>query len=209
MAPRDPDARARNLSYATGGASERSSKAGALAKMYRPPFEIISLLPFGEARDEGKKEEKWVMVNIQELNPSSTARCSTATCGRTPTSRAPSRPTSSSCSTTRSRGREQGCECPVPGEPARGRASIPAHWHHRPAHGRAAQVAAGIARAQAGRLPHVDLRIPRPVLAARRRPQPRRAPQAPRAAARRRCASVRGRHAAARHAEQSRGRQRR
>ena len=34
--------------------------------MYRPPFEIISRLPFSEAREEGKQEEKWVMVNVQD-----------------------------------------------------------------------------------------------------------------------------------------------
>jgi hypothetical protein len=34
--------------------------------MYRPPFEIISRLPFSEAREEGKAEEKWIMVNVQD-----------------------------------------------------------------------------------------------------------------------------------------------
>lgn len=34
--------------------------------MYRPPFEIISHLPFNEARDEAKEEEKWILVNVQE-----------------------------------------------------------------------------------------------------------------------------------------------
>jgi UBX domain-containing protein 7 len=54
------------LSFATGGASERSNKAHTLAEMYRPPFEIISRLSFDEARDEGKAIEKWILVNVQD-----------------------------------------------------------------------------------------------------------------------------------------------
>lgn len=37
-----------------------------LAEMYRPPFEIMSRLPWDVARQEGRDNEKWLMVNIQD-----------------------------------------------------------------------------------------------------------------------------------------------
>ena len=62
----DPGDRRRVLAQATGGASEVSSKASMLAQMYRPPTEIMTRLPWNEAREEGKSAEKWIMVNIQD-----------------------------------------------------------------------------------------------------------------------------------------------
>lgn len=37
-----------------------------LAEMYRPPFELMSRLPWDMARDEGREDEKWLLVNIQD-----------------------------------------------------------------------------------------------------------------------------------------------
>lgn len=37
-----------------------------LAEMYRPPFEIMSRLPWDVARQEGRDNERWVLVNIQD-----------------------------------------------------------------------------------------------------------------------------------------------
>ena len=54
------------LARATAGASEASSKQNLLAEMYRPPFEIMSRLPWDQARQEGKDSEKWILVNIQD-----------------------------------------------------------------------------------------------------------------------------------------------
>ncbi|GKZ32334.1 hypothetical protein AbraIFM66950_001659 [Aspergillus brasiliensis] len=54
------------LAAATGGASEASNKSNMLAEMYRPPFEIMSRLPWDLARQEGRDNEKWLMVNIQD-----------------------------------------------------------------------------------------------------------------------------------------------
>ncbi|KAJ5752508.1 UBX domain protein (Ubx5) [Penicillium odoratum] len=54
------------LSQATGGASDASSKSNMLAEMYRPPFEIMSRLPWDVARQEGRDNEKWLLVNIQD-----------------------------------------------------------------------------------------------------------------------------------------------
>jgi hypothetical protein len=51
---------------ATGGASEASSKSSMLAEMYRPPFELMSRLPWDLAREEGRANEKWLLVNIQD-----------------------------------------------------------------------------------------------------------------------------------------------
>jgi len=58
--------RRRRMAAATGGASERGTQAGRLAELFRPPVEIISHLGFEEACDEGKAQEKWILVNIQE-----------------------------------------------------------------------------------------------------------------------------------------------
>lgn len=37
-----------------------------LAEMYRPPFEIMSRLPWDLARQEGRENEKWLLINIQD-----------------------------------------------------------------------------------------------------------------------------------------------
>lgn len=62
----DSSARRRELATATGGASETSSKNSRLAELFRPPFEIMYQQPWDRARDEGKAEEKWLLVNIQD-----------------------------------------------------------------------------------------------------------------------------------------------
>ncbi|KAG8525398.1 uncharacterized protein KY384_009042 [Bacidia gigantensis] len=54
------------LARATGGASEASAKANSLAEMYRPPFELMSRLPWDQARESGKEDKKWILVNIQD-----------------------------------------------------------------------------------------------------------------------------------------------
>ncbi|KAJ5491431.1 hypothetical protein N7539_002998 [Penicillium diatomitis] len=56
------------LSRATGGASETSSKSNMLAEMYRPPYEIMSRVPWDMAREEGRENEKWLLVNIQDTS---------------------------------------------------------------------------------------------------------------------------------------------
>ncbi|KAF2405333.1 UBX domain protein [Trichodelitschia bisporula] len=66
----DPDAEPEdldnNLARATGGASRRSDKAHSLAEMFRPPFEIISRLPWDQAREHGREKHKWLLVNVQD-----------------------------------------------------------------------------------------------------------------------------------------------
>jgi hypothetical protein len=62
----DSSARRRELATATGGASEQSSKMSMLAELFRPPFEIMYQGAWEKARDMGKEEEKWLIVNIQD-----------------------------------------------------------------------------------------------------------------------------------------------
>lgn len=54
------------LARATAGASERDARSNMLAEMYRPPFELMSDLSWNQARQHGKQEEKWLLVNIQD-----------------------------------------------------------------------------------------------------------------------------------------------
>lgn len=62
----DSSARRRELAIATGGASEQSSKSNMLAELFRPPFELMFQQSWDNARDEGKEQEKWLLVNIQD-----------------------------------------------------------------------------------------------------------------------------------------------
>lgn len=62
----DPSTRRQGLSEATGGASDASSKAARLAELFRPPFELMRQVPWDTARDMGKDEEKWIIVNVQD-----------------------------------------------------------------------------------------------------------------------------------------------
>lgn len=57
--------RQESLSRATGGASDSSARSNMLAQMFRPPYEIITRLPWELARDEGREKEKWLLVDVQ------------------------------------------------------------------------------------------------------------------------------------------------
>lgn len=62
----DPEARRQMLSRATGGASDQSAKSNLLADLFRPPHDLIAHLTWAAARDEGKENEKWILVNVQD-----------------------------------------------------------------------------------------------------------------------------------------------
>lgn len=62
----DPDTRRQGFAAATAGASEQSSKAARLAELFRPPFELMNQIPWDDARDKGKEEGKWILVNVQD-----------------------------------------------------------------------------------------------------------------------------------------------
>ena len=54
------------LSRATGGASDASTKSNLLAQLFQPPFDLMSKVSWSEARDDGKEGQKWIMVNVQD-----------------------------------------------------------------------------------------------------------------------------------------------
>lgn len=54
------------LNEATGGAASTSSKAARLAELFRPPFELMTRIPWEDAREQGKEEQKWILVNVQD-----------------------------------------------------------------------------------------------------------------------------------------------
>ncbi|CZT47965.1 probable UBX5 UBX (ubiquitin regulatory X) domain-containing protein [Rhynchosporium secalis] len=62
----DPAARRQGLARATGGASESSTKNQRLAELFRPPFELMLQVPWDVARDKGKEDAKWILVNVQD-----------------------------------------------------------------------------------------------------------------------------------------------
>lgn len=62
----DPEAHRRALSRATGGASDQTSKSNLLAELFRPPFDLISNFSLSDARDEGKENERWLLINVQD-----------------------------------------------------------------------------------------------------------------------------------------------
>lgn len=62
----DPAVRREALARATGGASEASPKNARLAELFRPPFELMHQLSWDAARDKGKEEMKWILVNVQD-----------------------------------------------------------------------------------------------------------------------------------------------
>ncbi|KAJ3570986.1 hypothetical protein NPX13_g5537 [Xylaria arbuscula] len=45
-----------------------TSRAAHLRDLFRPPHELMSEASWDEARDEGKDEKKWIMVNLQDLD---------------------------------------------------------------------------------------------------------------------------------------------
>ncbi|POS86364.1 hypothetical protein EPUL_000568 [Erysiphe pulchra] len=50
----------------TEGVSANSSKAARLAELFRPPFEIMRQISWETAREQGKVERKWIIVNVQD-----------------------------------------------------------------------------------------------------------------------------------------------
>jgi UBX domain-containing protein 7 len=56
------------LASSTGGASEASSRANRLAKLFQPPWDLMYKGPWDSAREEGREEKKWLLVNIQNGN---------------------------------------------------------------------------------------------------------------------------------------------
>ena len=64
--PNNPQVHREVLSRATGGVSDETTKSNLLADLFRPPFDLISRLQWSDARDEGKENKKWILVNVQD-----------------------------------------------------------------------------------------------------------------------------------------------
>ncbi|EXJ79118.1 hypothetical protein A1O3_08619 [Capronia epimyces CBS 606.96] len=54
------------LAQSTGGASEASSRATRLARLFQPPWDLMYKGEWEDARDEGKEQKKWILVDIQD-----------------------------------------------------------------------------------------------------------------------------------------------
>ncbi|KAK4167130.1 hypothetical protein QBC43DRAFT_8441 [Cladorrhinum sp. PSN259] len=54
------------------GAPESGDSASArqarLVDLFKPPFDLMQRIPLDEAREDGKEEQKWVMVNLQDMS---------------------------------------------------------------------------------------------------------------------------------------------
>lgn len=53
---------------AAGGSSGEQNRAQRLADLFRPPYELMEHLAWDEARDIGKEDKKWILVNVQDMN---------------------------------------------------------------------------------------------------------------------------------------------
>ncbi|KAJ4394850.1 UBX domain protein Ubx2 [Gnomoniopsis smithogilvyi] len=53
---------------ASGVAGGQNSRAQRLAELFRPPFELMDNLDWEDARDTGKAEKKWILVNVQSMD---------------------------------------------------------------------------------------------------------------------------------------------
>ncbi|KAJ0107227.1 hypothetical protein J7T55_007597 [Diaporthe amygdali] len=53
---------------AAGGSSGEQNRAQRLADLFRPPYELMEHYPWDEARDIGKEDKKWILVNVQDMN---------------------------------------------------------------------------------------------------------------------------------------------
>lgn len=54
------------LAEATAGASEASSKSNTLARLFQPPWDLMYQESWDNAREDGKEDKKWLLVNIQD-----------------------------------------------------------------------------------------------------------------------------------------------
>jgi UBX domain-containing protein 7 len=54
------------LAESTGGASEASARSTRLARLFQPPWDLMYKGEFDAARDEGKEQKKWLLVDLQD-----------------------------------------------------------------------------------------------------------------------------------------------
>lgn len=63
----DPSVVGRPAAPPSAGDSGVTSRAQRLADLFRPPYDLMSGLSWDEARDQGKEELKWLLVNLQDM----------------------------------------------------------------------------------------------------------------------------------------------
>ncbi len=51
-----------------GEGSQQTMLQARLAELFRPPHDLMSHLPWDEARAEGREEKKWILANIQDIS---------------------------------------------------------------------------------------------------------------------------------------------
>ncbi|KAK0734555.1 hypothetical protein B0T26DRAFT_737191 [Lasiosphaeria miniovina] len=56
-----------SASSASPAIGSGNSRATRLAELFRPPYDLISHMGWDEARDKGKDEKKWILVNLQDM----------------------------------------------------------------------------------------------------------------------------------------------
>ncbi|KAK3938766.1 UBX domain-containing protein 5 [Diplogelasinospora grovesii] len=44
------------------------SRSTRLAELFRPPYDLMARFSWDEARDEGKEQKKWILVNLQDMS---------------------------------------------------------------------------------------------------------------------------------------------
>ncbi|KAH8890431.1 hypothetical protein GQ53DRAFT_650581 [Thozetella sp. PMI_491] len=49
-------------------ASQPSNRAQRLAELFRPPYDLMQHISWDEARDQGKEDKKWILVNLQNMS---------------------------------------------------------------------------------------------------------------------------------------------
>lgn len=57
-----------SFASAAGGSSGEQNRAQRLADLFRPPYDLMEHLAWDEARDVGKEDKKWILVNVQDMN---------------------------------------------------------------------------------------------------------------------------------------------
>lgn len=62
----DPTSLRQGTFPSTEGIPATSSKAARLAELFRPPFEIMRQVSWEAAREQGKVDRKWIIVNVQD-----------------------------------------------------------------------------------------------------------------------------------------------
>lgn len=53
---------------AGGSGNEQMTRAQRLADLFRPPYDLMAHMPWDDARETGKEEHKWILVNVQDMN---------------------------------------------------------------------------------------------------------------------------------------------